>query len=48
LTAPATASQPLPGDEIATSRGITMPHFAIVLNTSKEGSASVAKLAPRF
>ncbi|MDY9920382.1 MAG: hypothetical protein U2P59_00970, partial [Synergistota bacterium] len=25
-----TASQPLPGDEIATSRGIFMPHFAKV------------------
>jgi hypothetical protein len=31
LTVPATASQPLPGDEIATSRGIFMPHFAMVL-----------------
>ena len=31
---PTTASQPLRGDEIATSRGIFMPHFAVVLTLS--------------
>jgi len=46
----ATASQLLPATVlVATSRGITMPHFAKVFkDTSKRASASLAKLAPWF